>query len=97
MQRCQEHKKRNVQEQVPDTKRASVRTAMNEAYRTRDAGRAKKLLENLARRLEADHPGAAASLREGLDETLTVLAFHLPSALERTLATTNPIDNKIGT
>ena len=93
VQRCQVHKTRNVQEQVPDTKRASVRSAMNEAYRTRDAARAKKLLENLARRLEADHPSAAASLREGLDETLSVLAFHLPAPLERTLATTNPIEN----
>lgn len=96
VQRCQEHKKRNVEEQVPESMRSSIRTAMNEAYRTRDQARARKLLENLGRRLENEHPGAAASLREGLDETLTVLAFKLPEALERTLATTNPIDNLMG-
>jgi transposase-like protein len=97
VQRCQEHKKRNVEEQLPESMRPKARAAMNEAYRTRDAARARKLLENLARRLEGEHPGAVASLREGLDETLTVLAFKLPEALERTLATTNPIENLVGT
>src|SRR5262249_17509899 len=48
--------------------------------------------EGLARQLEKKHPSAAASLREGLDETLTVLRFGLPHWLMRTLATTNPIE-----
>lgn len=51
------------------------------------------MLNKLARQLERKHPSAAASLREGLEETLTVLAFKLGDALERTLATTNPIEN----
>ena len=96
VQRCQEHKKRNVEEHLPEMLRVATRTAMNEAYRSGSAARAAKLLENLARRLEADHPSAAASLREGLAETLTVIDLQLPDALERTLATTNPIDNIMG-
>jgi transposase-like protein len=97
IQRCQVHKTRNVEEQVPETMRRHVRASMNEAYATRDVARARKLLQNLAARLKGDHPSAASSLEEGLDETLTVIAFGLPVALERTLATTNPIDNVMGT
>ncbi len=40
--------------------------------------------------------GAAASLREGLDETLTVMRLNLPAGLRRTFATTNPIENMNG-
>jgi putative transposase len=46
---------------------------------------ARRLLDNLARRLEHQHPGAAASLREGLEETLTVMRLGLPENLERVL------------
>ncbi len=62
-------------------------------YATRDAKRARRLLENPARRLEDLHPGAAASLREGLDETLTVMRLRLPENLERVLSSTNLIEN----
>ena len=55
--------------------------------------RARRLLENLARRLESDHPGAAASLREGLEETLTVMRLGLPENLGRVLSSTNLIEN----
>jgi transposase-like protein len=61
-----------------------------------DAGRARKLLMNLARRLRDAHPGAAASLDEGLEETLTVMRLGLPRRLERQLSTTNAIENLIG-
>jgi transposase-like protein len=93
IQRCREHKKRNVSEALPGRLRALVRTAMNQAYATRDAKRARRLLDNLARRLEDQHPGAAASLREGLDETLTVMRLGLPDSLERVLSSTNLIEN----
>lgn len=96
VQRCQAHKVRNVVEQLPEKARGGVRAAMRQAYRTRDGARAKRLLENLHRRLADDHPGAAASLAEGLDDTLTVKQFGLPDWLERTLATTNAIENLIG-
>lgn len=96
IQRCQVHKSRNVLDQLPEEMRPSVRQAMREAYRCGDAVRAKKLLSNLARRLRDDHPSAAASLEEGLDETLTVMRLGLPRSLERVLSTTNAIENLIG-
>jgi putative transposase len=93
IQRCREHKKRNVTDALPERLRASVRSAMSQAYATRDVGRARRLLDNLARRFEHQHPGAAASLREGLDETLTVMRLGLPENLERVLSSTNLIEN----
>ena len=93
IQRCREHKKRNVTDALPERMRSSVRSAMSQAYATRDAKRAARLLDNLARRLEPDHPGAAASLREGLEETLTLTRLDLPESLERVLSSTNLIEN----
>jgi putative transposase len=93
VQRCQLHKKRNVLDQLPERMRPSVSAALSQAYASRDKATALRLLHNLERRLAKEHPGAAASLREGLDETLTVVGLGLPRALERTLATTNPIEN----
>ena len=96
IQRCQEHKKRNVADQLPESMRPSVRRAMNQAYESNDPKRALRLLENLAARLDGEHPGAAASLREGLAETLTVIELGLSGRLRLTLRTTNPIDNLFG-
>jgi len=93
IQRCREHKKRNVTDALPERLRATVRSAMNQAYATRDTKRARRLLEGLARRLEHQHPGAASSLREGLEETLTVMRLGLPENLERVLSSTNLIEN----
>ena len=62
------------------------------AYASKEMKRARQLLENLARNLERGYPGAAASLREGLDETLTV-RLGLPESLERVLSSTNLIEN----
>lgn len=96
IQRCQAHKTRNVLEQLPEEARPSVHQALRDAYAAGDAERAKKMLTNLARRLRQDHPGAASSLDEGLDETLTVMRLGLPRRLERQLSTTNAIENLIG-
>jgi transposase-like protein len=96
IQRCQAHKARNVLDQLPDDLRPSVREALRQAYGCGDGARAKRLLGNLIRRLRDDHPSAAASLEEGLDETLTVLRLGLPRKLERVLCTTNPVENLIG-
>jgi putative transposase len=96
VQRCQVHKRRNVVDHLPEAEAASAGKVMRQAYRCHDAKQAKKLLEGLARQLQSRHPSAAASLREGLDETLTVKAMGLPEALERTLSTTNPIENLMG-
>lgn len=96
IQRCQAHKARNVLDQLPEDMRPSVREALRQAYACRQVSTAKKLLTNLARRIGGEHPSAAASLEEGLDETLTVMAFALPQNLERVLSTTNAIENLIG-
>lgn len=96
IQRCQAHKARNVLDQLPEDLRPSVREALRQAYGSGDAARAKRLLGNLARRLRDDHPSAAASLDEGLDETLTVMRLRLPRKLERVLCTTNAVENLIG-
>lgn len=93
VQRCQVHKMRNVESHLPQSKRASVKVAMRQAYRSANAKTAKKQLENLARALQAKHPSAAASIREGLEETLTVLELGLSNTLTRSFSTTNPIEN----
>ncbi len=93
VQRCQVHKVRNVTSHLPKERHAHVKQVMRQAYKSRSYATAKKQLENLARNLQSKHPGAAASLREGLDETLTVLGLGLSRTLERSFATTNPIEN----
>lgn len=93
VQRCQVHKRRNVLDHLPDELHASVGRAMADAWASNNAALAKRQLERLASSLAKDHPGAAASLREGLDETLTVIDLGLDGALYRTLCTTNPIEN----
>jgi transposase-like protein len=69
---------------------------MRQAYSSNNVVQARKLLHNLVRTLRAEHPSAAASLEEGLEETLTVMAMRLPRSLERVLSTTNAIENLIG-
>lgn len=93
LQRCQVHKARNVKEHLPKELHASVAATMHQAYALTDFAKAKRQLENLAARLDDEHPGAAASVREGLVETLTVTKLRLPGAFARTFATTNPIEN----
>jgi putative transposase len=98
VQRCQVHKARNVRDHLPEARRAYVRRQMRDAYRSRSAKTAKMMLGQLASWLEANgEDAAAASLREGLDETLTVLRLGLPTTLARTFATTNAIENMNGT
>lgn len=96
VQRCQEHKRRNVLEHLPEELHPSVGRALNDAWQSKDPLLAKRQLERLAHSLAKNHPGAAASLREGLDETLTLIALGVDDALYRTLRTTNPIENLNG-
>jgi putative transposase len=96
IQRCQEHKRRNVIEHLPQELHASVGRGMRDAWDAANAELAKKQLQRLAASLHAKHPGAAASLREGLEETLTVQQLGITGALYRTLRTTNPIENLNG-
>lgn len=96
VQRCQEHKRRNVLEHLPEDLHASVGRAMKDAWQSKDPLLAKRQLERLANSLAKNHPGAAASLREGLHETLTLIALGVDDALYRTFRTTNPIENLNG-
>lgn len=96
VQRCQEHKRRNVLAHLPEDMHASVKRALKDAWSASDADLARKQLGRLASSLQARHPGAAASLREGMEETLTVQALGITGALCRTLRTTNPIENLNG-
>ena len=98
IQRCQLHKGRNVEALVSQARQAYIRAAMRRAYRAGTAAAARRQLIALATWLEhSGHPDAAASLREGLDETLTVVKLGLPPTLRRFFATTNCIENLIGT
>jgi putative transposase len=94
--RCQLHKIRNVEDKLPKKLRPTVARRMRDAYHADSALAAQAQLEALARELDKTHPGAAASLREGLTETLTVLRLGVPPTLARTLRSTNAIESMIG-
>jgi putative transposase len=94
VQRCQVHKLRNLRDHLPKKSQAYVIGAMREAYKATSADTARKRLKAVVAWLEnSGHEDAAGSLREGLEETLTVIKLGLPKTLSRSLATTNPIEN----
>ena len=95
IQRCQLHKVRNVKDHLPQRLRSTVGRKMTDAYHAGSALEAEAALLALATELDRTHPGAAASLREGLDETLTVLRLGVPPTLARTLRSTNCIESMI--
>jgi transposase-like protein len=72
-----------------------VKAILHRAYSSDDVTKATRLLQDLARRLESAYPSAAESVREGLDETLTVIGLQLSSALRRSLSTTNAAESLI--
>ncbi len=92
VQRCRNHKRKNVLDYVPDSMKDTVKATMNAAYRL-DSDQGMARLEELAKMLGVPHPSAAASLREGLAETFTVNRLGLPGALRRCLCTTNVIES----
>jgi putative transposase len=94
--RCQEHKIRNVKDKLPQRLRSVTEKRMRHAYHAESALQAEAELQALARELDKTHPGAAASLREGMAETLTVLRLGVPPTLARTLRSTNSIESMIG-
>lgn len=95
VQRCRTHKIRNVTERLPKELAEQVKSVMRAAYKLAPkAGMAK--LRQQAAWLKAEHPDAAASLIEGLEEIFTVNRLGLTPALARCLATTNLIENPNG-
>jgi putative transposase len=95
IQRCQLHKLRNVSDRLPDAVASTVTKRMRHAYHHTDPLVAQAELEALAGELDRSHPGAAASLREGLAETLTIGRLGVPPTLARTLRSTNSIESMI--
>jgi putative transposase len=92
VQRCRNHKVRNVVERLPEEQKEQVKAAMRAAYRLEaKAGMAR--LRKLADWLEQEQPAAAASLREGLEECFTLNRLGVPPSLHRCLATTNRIES----
>lgn len=96
VQRCQKHKRENIRSHLPKELHASVNKALSDAFKSPTRKAARKRLLTLAKQLTEDHPDAAASIKEGLDELLTLKDMKLPLALEKTLSTTNPIENLNG-
>ncbi len=82
---------------LPDGERSWVAGVLHRAWRQPDAAKAERDLEALAAKLGQRHPGAAASVREGLAEMLTVtrLGLSTSGALARTLRTTNPVESML--
>jgi putative transposase len=95
VQRCVRHKERNVLGHLPERDRALVRRRLRAAWSDTHHDRALERLEVLAAELSRTHPGAAASLREGMAETLIVQRLGVTGPLLRTLASTNPIESMI--
>jgi putative transposase len=93
--RCQQHKIRNVRDRLPQRLQGPVERRMRTAWHAPSALDAQAQLGALARELDKTHPGAAASVREGMAETLTVLRLGVPPTLARTLHSTNPIESMI--
>ena len=97
VQRCVQHKERNVLDHLPERDRQAVKVRLRRASAEIDHDRALEQLNALALELDRAHPGAAASLREGMQETLTVIRLGITGKLKLTLQSTNPIESMIST
>lgn len=95
VQRCIRHKERNVLDHLPEAEKNAVRRRLRQAWAEPSHSRALEQLRRLARELDRDHPGAAGSLREGLEETLTLTRLGIGGSLKRTLESTNPCESMI--
>ena len=81
----------------PERDRPQVKRRLTQAWQETDHANALDQLRRIAVELEHEHPGAAASLREGMEETLTVTRLGITGKLKRTLQSTNPCESMIGT
>lgn len=92
VQRCRLHKIRNVCDQMPDDDAAQTRSVMKAAFKMKAKAGMTKLREHAAW-LQREHPSAARSLEEGLEEMFTVNRLELPPLLAKALGTTNMIES----
>jgi putative transposase len=93
VQRCQVHKKRNVKEHLAESHWPELARRLGEAYGETDYERALSLLKKTAAWMEGINPDAAASLREGMAETLTVIRLGVHAKLRQTLSNTNVMES----
>jgi putative transposase len=93
--RCRTHKERNVLDHLPETERPWVRRKLRAAWANPNTTEAEAALRALAGQLERVNPDAAASLREGLAETLTVTRLGVTGSLLKTVMGTNPMESMI--
>jgi putative transposase len=84
-----------VLEHLPERDRPPVKRRLRRAWAHNDHRRALDELRALAAELDRSHPGAAASLREGLEETLTLTRLGIRGRLKTTLESTNPCESMI--
>jgi transposase-like protein len=95
VQRCVRHKERNVIDHLPERERPAVKQRLRRAWAHDDHDRALDQLRALASELERTYPGAAASLCEGMEETLTLTRLGVAGNLKRTLVSTNPCESML--
>jgi transposase-like protein len=95
VQRCQRHKERNVLDLLPDSDRDLVLGRLRGAWALADPAEALRQLETLAGELDRSWPDTAASLREGMSETLTLMSLGITGQLAKTLSSTNPCESMI--
>jgi putative transposase len=95
VQRCVRHKERGVLDHLPERDQGAVKMRLRTAWASENYELALDGLKLLASELEHTYPGAAASLREGMEETLTLTRLQITGRLKRTLQSTNPIESMI--
>lgn len=95
IQRCTVHKRRNVADHLPATERGWVDTKLGRIFANPDPAAGLRDAKALAAALARKHPGAAASLREGLEDMFTVTRLGITGTLARTLTTSNPVESMI--
>lgn len=96
VQRCQLHKKRNVKGYLPKETQSYIEAKMNDAYNSKNYETGKRKLIELQKRLGQKYPSAASSLKEGLEETLTLLKLKADLDTRKSLSSTNLIENLMG-
>jgi putative transposase len=95
VQRCVLHKRRNVEGHLPKELSGAIDKRLALIFAQPNAAKGLAAAKSLAKELEADHPDAAASLREGLDDMFTVRRLGVGGTLAETLTSTNCIESMI--
>jgi transposase-like protein len=93
--RCHRHKERNVCDLLPERDRPAVLAKIRGAWALKDPDLAEQRFELLASELDRTWPDAAASMREGMAETLTLTQLGIAGGLAKTLCSTNPCESMI--